>query len=211
MTPPGHQEHQVPRSWLLTLVCVLLIQGSAWGEAVHLAWDPNPEGGVAGYHVYRSLTPGGPYTRLTTLPLQTTNYFDDAAETGRTQYYTVTAVNGDGAESAFAREVSITLGRFDPVPRGTAVLARTLPDVIAYSGDLVVLSGIAHNPEVKGLSYFWIQIPVTTVPITGKTKLEASFTAPYVSQDTLLTFILLATDSDGYTVTDTLRVTVRQR
>jgi hypothetical protein len=155
--------------------------------------------------------PGGPYTLLTTQPVQTLYYLDDSAAPGRTYYYTVTAVRELVTESGFAGEVAITLGRFDLVPRGTSVVARTLPDVSADAGQMVMLSGAAHNPESKNLSYFWTQIPAMTVPITGRTNSEASFIAPHVSQDTLLTFVLIVTDSDGYTVADTVRVTVHPK
>jgi hypothetical protein len=200
-----------PRFSLLLLVCAFLIEASARGEAVRLAWDPIQEGGVISYHVYRSFSSGGPYTRLTPIPIQTTYYTDDSRKVGQTCYYSVTTVNSDGIESGFAREVQIALGRFDPVPQISAVVVRTSADITADAGQMVILSGAAHNPESKNLSYLWTQIPTTTVPITGRTNSEASFMAPHVSQDTLLTFVLIVTDSDGYTVADTVRVTVHPK
>jgi hypothetical protein len=189
---------------------VFLFEGRANAESIRLAWYSDQAGGI-GYNVYRSLTAGGPYTLLTAQPIQTLFYVDDSAAAGQTHYYTVTAVNGLGSESGFAGEVPITLGRFDLVPRGTSVVVRALPDISAVAGQMVILSGSAHNPENKGLSYLWTQFPSAAVPITGRTNPEASFMAPRVSQDTLLTFVLVVTDSDGYTVADTIRVTVHPK
>jgi hypothetical protein len=62
---------------------------------------------AAGYHVYRSTTVGGPYTRLNDAPLTATAYSDDALNVGATYYYVVTALDGDGDESVFSEEVSV--------------------------------------------------------------------------------------------------------
>jgi hypothetical protein len=44
-------------------------------NTVILSWNPSPEA-VEGYHVYRSATPAGPYTRLNTELIRFTNYSD---------------------------------------------------------------------------------------------------------------------------------------
>jgi hypothetical protein len=195
-------------------LCSLCLWGvfflaSARAEAIHLAWDPNPEGKVAGYHVYRSLTSGGPYTRITTAPSPSTYYVDDSAEAAQTYYYAVTAVDSAGTQSSFSREVGVTLAKFDLVPRGAALVARTIPNIAADGGQLVILSGNAHNPENKTLSFLWTQTLGPGVPITGKTKPEASIMAPNVA--TTLAFTLTVTDGDVTIATDTLQVLVQKR
>ena len=50
-------------------------------QAVHLAWDPAVAHGI-GYHVYRSDKAGGPYTRLTSSPVQSLFYSDTTAAGG---------------------------------------------------------------------------------------------------------------------------------
>jgi hypothetical protein len=79
--------------------------------AVRLAWNPSPEEGVTGYLVYRASPPGGPYVRLTPVPLQTTVFIDRAVERSRTYSYVVTAVDRAGRpnESARSNEATTTV------------------------------------------------------------------------------------------------------
>jgi hypothetical protein len=65
-------------------------------------------GAVAGYHVYRSSSPAGPYSRINTERVSGTQFFDttgggvgaDAGVGGGTYYYGVTSEDSDGDESA---------------------------------------------------------------------------------------------------------------
>jgi len=63
------------------------------GTTVRLAWDPVDDADLAGYHVYRSTTPGRGYERLTTVPGPPSTYVDDRVQAGQTFYYAVTAVD----------------------------------------------------------------------------------------------------------------------
>ncbi len=54
---------------------------------------------VVVYNVYRSETDGGPYTKLTSAPVRTTNYTDRSVQSGHTYVYAVTAVDGKAKES----------------------------------------------------------------------------------------------------------------
>jgi uncharacterized protein YjbI with pentapeptide repeats len=73
-----------------------------------VSWTASPSGDVTGYHVYRSLTSGGPYSLVgsTTAPTQT--FIDANAAAGTTYYYVVTAVAG-GVESVNSNEMFITV------------------------------------------------------------------------------------------------------
>ena len=72
---------------------------TAGSDHIHLTWDP-PQSGLAGYHVYRSLTEEGPYTRLTDLlQVGSTLFRDDDVGPPETAYYQITAVADSGNES----------------------------------------------------------------------------------------------------------------
>jgi hypothetical protein len=67
-----------------------------------------------GYNLYRSTTPGGPYTRVNTALITETSYDDtsisststtSSATNGTTYYYVVTSVD-DGDESVYSQEAS---------------------------------------------------------------------------------------------------------
>ena len=73
---------------------------------------------MAGYNLYRSTTPGGPYTQVNTALITGTQYDDisvsatmaqyasTSAASGATSYYVVTSVDTDGDESVYSLEVS---------------------------------------------------------------------------------------------------------
>src|SRR5262245_27069056 len=80
------------------------------GTAAHsvtLAWDPSSSP-VAGYHIYRGLTSGGPYNRVNAQVISVLTYKEAEIESGR-YYYVVTAVTSDDAESAYSNEVAVEI------------------------------------------------------------------------------------------------------
>ena len=96
---------------------------------VDVTWSPVAWPNLAGYHVYRGNRSTPPFQRLTSSPLSPTaptEYRDTTARTGQTYYYTVTAVNASGGESAYGPVYSVTIPPyqtpplFDPVPWAVA-------------------------------------------------------------------------------------------
>jgi hypothetical protein len=73
---------------------------------VVLSWTASQSPGTAGYNVYRSMTSGGPYTRLNSSLDPSTNYNDQAVQDGVTYYYVTTAVSNQGMESTYSNEAS---------------------------------------------------------------------------------------------------------
>ena len=71
---------------------------------VFLTWNENKERDLAGYHVYRSLKAGGERHRLTEKPLNRTTFSDETVKQGATYYYSITAVDKSGNESARSKE-----------------------------------------------------------------------------------------------------------
>jgi hypothetical protein len=88
----------------------------SWNEAT----DCNG-GAVSGYNLYRSTTPGGPYTKVNTSLITGTHYDDlavsstmaqysssssSSAASGTTYYYVVTSVDAQDDESVYSQEAS---------------------------------------------------------------------------------------------------------
>ncbi|MGQ9710362.1 MAG: alpha amylase N-terminal ig-like domain-containing protein [Anaerolineae bacterium] len=71
------------------------------GQVV-LSWTSVP--GAVRYHLYRSLLPGGGYTRIA--EMTGTVYTDTAVVNGTWYYYRVAAVDGAGLEGEFSEEVA---------------------------------------------------------------------------------------------------------
>lgn len=78
------------------------------GHTVNLEWDASP-GKVAGYNVYRSEQPGGPYDKLTNSLNSDTTFSDSQVQSGLTYYYVVTSVNHGGHESKHSGQASATI------------------------------------------------------------------------------------------------------
>ncbi len=72
--------------------------------SVMMDWYANKEPDILGYHVYRSLTPGGPYERLTATPCQDISYLDTTAIEDTMNYYGVSAIIRAGAESSLSED-----------------------------------------------------------------------------------------------------------
>jgi hypothetical protein len=79
---------------------------------VELVWVENTEEDLAGYKVYWSPTPSGPYQEMATTAAP--HYRDRDVDNGRTYYYAVTAYDLAGNES----ELSLELVHDTPRPAG---------------------------------------------------------------------------------------------
>ncbi len=101
---------------------VVVQQWGCWGgdnqgwqlvskHSVSLTWDASTSSNVAGYYVYRATSSGGPYTKLSSL-LSGTSYVDGNTQAGQTYYYTTTAADSSGDESAYSNQVTASI----PIP-----------------------------------------------------------------------------------------------
>lgn len=133
----------------------LTATGSASGIA--LAWNANTEPDLAGYHVYRSASASGPFTRLNASLLTATAYNDTAAPEGVVSYYRVTAVDTAGGESSPATANATRPASAPAVPTGLtatalasginlAWTANTEPDLAGYD---VYRSASAGGPFTR--------------------------------------------------------------
>ncbi len=95
-----------------------------------LSWEPSPESGVLGYHVYRAASFDGPYTRLTPAPVADTTYADTSVSTGQ-HYYLVRAVRLETSGSGTFYNASLgtrTGIDLDAAPTPIAIATFALPD-----------------------------------------------------------------------------------
>ncbi len=73
-----------------------------------LTWTASSSA-VIGYNVYSSNVAGGPYAKLTPLPVAGITYRDATVQAGKTYYYVVTAVNASSAESAYSNQAAAVI------------------------------------------------------------------------------------------------------
>jgi hypothetical protein len=86
--------------------------GQVSGQSVTLTWGASTDangGAVAGYNVYRSTTPNGPYTKVNSSLITNNGYTDNSIQSG-TYYYVVKSVDSDGYESPATLEMTATVG-----------------------------------------------------------------------------------------------------
>jgi Abnormal spindle-like microcephaly-assoc'd, ASPM-SPD-2-Hydin len=82
----------------------ITLQGVGVPAGNHLAilsWNASTSP-VVGYFVYRSMSSGGPYTRLNASADTNTGYTDSSVVGGQSYYYVVTAVDSNGVEGSFS-------------------------------------------------------------------------------------------------------------
>ena len=77
-------------------------------HSVSLTWTPSTSV-VAGYHVFRSETSGGPYSKLDSNLVAADSYTDSSVQAGLTYFYVVTSVESSGMESANSTQTSATI------------------------------------------------------------------------------------------------------
>ena len=140
----------------------------------------------------------------TTMPTFTVPYV--TADTSLTFQLTVT--DSEGASATDTVTVSITNANTPPT-----ATAGVDPGG-AVEGSPLTLSGSGTDPDGKPLSYLWEHImtdssaPATPLTITAADTTMPTFTVPYVTADTSLTFQLMVTDSAGASATDTVTVSI---
>src|SRR5215510_12741293 len=77
---------------------------------VDLLWAPNAEKEISGYNVYRRDENGEP-VRISSVSLTVLSFQDTNVETGHTYFYSISAVNKHGNESARSQEGTASLHR----------------------------------------------------------------------------------------------------
>jgi|GEM_PF-546264 len=80
------------------------LQTSSGDGIVLLDWDDNTEEDLAGYNVYRSVTPGSGYTKLNGSLLASSDFTDSTVTNDITYYYVVTAEDTSANESGNSLE-----------------------------------------------------------------------------------------------------------
>ncbi|HXR33571.1 MAG TPA: hypothetical protein VN830_07680 [Verrucomicrobiae bacterium] len=96
-------------------IVAAVVPGSGAGSwVVDLSWSINMETDLAGYRVYRSEQEGTQGQVLSPALLPTPAYRDNSVSSGKRYWYTVTAVDRAGNESAFSAAVAVDVAQPSP-------------------------------------------------------------------------------------------------
>lgn len=95
-----------------------------------------------------------------------------------------------------------------PSSNAVPVASATAPSMVSERGQVELDGSDSDDPDGDTLSYDWTQTAGPVVTLSNVSAISPTFTAPPVSQDTLLTFELAVTDSGGLTASDEVSVVV---
>lgn len=82
------------------------LKASSSAGQVTLQWTAAKDTSLQGYNIYRSETPGGPFTKLNSSPVSGTS-FVDSSPAGTTEYYQVSAVDSSGESEKAATAIAV--------------------------------------------------------------------------------------------------------
>jgi hypothetical protein len=174
-------------------------QAVATGATVTLAGSGTDSDGTIASYAWTQIA-GSPVT-LNGANTATASFVMPVAPAGTVFGFQLTVTDNVGALGTAT--VSITVAANQP-PTANAGPAQT-----ANEGATVTLTGSGTDPDGTIASYTWVQTAGPTVALTNANTATATFTAPAVTADTVLTFALTVTDNNGGTATATTNVTVR--
>jgi hypothetical protein len=78
-------------------------------HSVNLSWTASTSQNIIGYNIYRSVTSGGPYSKINPVLNASTLYTDSTVADGVTYYYVSTAVNSSNAESGYSNQTTAVI------------------------------------------------------------------------------------------------------
>jgi len=160
------------------------------------------DGTVAGYAWVQ--TAGTPVT-LTNANAAVATFTAPASMTGEVMSFQLTVTDDKGLSST-AATTNVTVLHVNVAPTANAGADQTVNKKAA-----VTLAGSGADIDGSIASYAWVQTAGTSVTLIGANTASASFTAPKVSVDTVLTFSLTVTDSNGASATDAVVVTISNK
>jgi hypothetical protein len=106
MLASGHGARRLGRAALWFMVMFWAIPGIARAGTITLAWNANPEPGIAGYILYYGTTPGA-YSASINVGNKTSYVFTEPQE-GRVYYFALQAFNVAGVGGPLSTEISST-------------------------------------------------------------------------------------------------------
>ncbi|MCA9773028.1 MAG: hypothetical protein KC466_11515, partial [Myxococcales bacterium] len=122
-----------------------------FGGLIKLGWPGVSDGDIAGYNIYRSMTPGGPYgLRIAQVSATTRTFIDPDATTASDYYYAVEAFDGAGNLGArspaayYDAELALAAYGFDCTSAKSGGAKTPLLSVLAFLALLALPLGFAR-------------------------------------------------------------------
>ncbi|GAA6204599.1 MULTISPECIES: hypothetical protein [Thalassotalea] len=115
--------------------------------------------------------------------------------------FQLTVTDNDGGTANDTVDISIT--RVNQLPVADAGVDQTIDELVEVS-----LIGSGTDADGSITTYSWSQTAGTVVELTNSDTSIATFVAPDITSDEILTFQLIVTDNDGVIASDAVDITV---
>ena len=174
------------------------------GDSVALdgSGSSDPEGGALAFAWTQ--TGGSPRVTLSGARTATPTFTTPKLTANADLTFTLTVTDPGGLSASDT--VVVTVRADNDAPSASAGANQVVTDGVSVTLD----GGGSSDPEGGTLTYAWAQIGGTpTVTLGGESTARPTFTIGQLGSDTVLTFRLTVTDSDGLSASDTMTVTVR--
>ncbi|OJT26536.1 hypothetical protein BO221_00360 [Archangium sp. Cb G35] len=148
------------------------------GGYLDLSWSSNTEMDLVGYAVYRSTTPGGPYTKVAATSVSF--HRDQGLSNGTSYYYVVAAVDVAGNESPRSGEVSgMPIDNRAPFASGMVAAAGPTFADISWTTDEPASSQVEYGTTSALGSATGVELARTTSHGVSLTSLQPNTTYFY--------------------------------
>lgn len=166
---------------------------------VDLTWAQNDYEVLGGYHLYRSTSATGSFTRLNDTILSATSYTDTAVKPGVTYYYYFTMVDTDGNEISDARS---NVASATPKDTEKPVITHTPVTEAKAGASVSVSANVTDNIAVERVTLFYRTVGAAaysevTMSYNGTTK-KYTATIPASAVTTAgVEYYIAAMDNNG--------------
>ena len=171
------------------------------GEAVTITGSGTDSDGVIVSYQWTEVS--GVSLNLQGVDTDTVSFTAPTVATQSTATLRLTVTDDLGATGS--DDVVITI---NPTVANIPPLADAGPDLTAFSGDLVQITGSGTDTDGSIVGYQWSYVSGPTVTLSGVNTATVSFTAPAVAQLTELVLELTVTDTVGATGTDQVVIAI---
>jgi hypothetical protein len=172
------------------------------GTAVSLPGSgSDPDGTITSYAWTQT---AGPTVTLSGANTATASFTAPQVTASTVLTFRLTVTDNGGATGTDTVNVTVN----DVPAANQPPTANAGPDQTVSERAQVTLSGSGADSDGTIASYSWTQTSGTSVALSGTSSANASFTAPSVTNTTVLTFRLTVTDNLGASANDTVNINV---
>jgi hypothetical protein len=160
--------------------------------------NPTPTNDETGFEIYRSSTPGGPYSFIGLVGANVLTYTNSGLDPNKTFYYIIRAINDNGA-AAVSNETTATTQVDNNPP--------TAPGNLTVTGTTRNSVGLSWTPSTDDVGVNKYDIYVNGVKAYTANSTETTFSVNNLTYNQVYTFTVKARDLTGNLSTPSNQVT----